>query len=230
MFTTSSSKGKTGTKREGRQRGTVRKYPILGPSFHPRPDPRFTNRPDSPLAAGLFAKVSQKPTNQSKFTGKCSRPRCGRCHTYPVSKSRTKEKGTQKLQSCDVVSNHRLVRLWAVDSNPRLKFAGFSASGVLAHLEREYLNMDDDDDYVDEVYEESFELAYHDSLELEIASGAVDIKDWDNENKGDVEVEDLGFYDAEIVSADQDEDEDGGNRINCLPSLIRVHFCCCRSS
>lgn len=96
-----------------------------------------------------------------------------------------------------------------MDSNPRLKFAGFSARGVLAHLESEYLNMDDDD-YADEVYEESFELAYHDSQELEIASGAVDIKDWDNENKGDVEVEDLGFYDAEIVSADQDEDEDGG--------------------
>lgn len=96
-----------------------------------------------------------------------------------------------------------------MDSNPRLKFAGFSASGVLTHLESEYLNMDDDD-YADEVYEESFELAYHDSQELEIGSGAVDIKDWDNENKGDVEVEDLGFYDAEIVSADQDEDEDGG--------------------
>lgn len=39
-------------------------------------------------------------------------------------------------------------------SNPRLKFAGFSASGVLDHLDREYYDMEDDH-YVDEVYEES---------------------------------------------------------------------------
>ncbi|KAH7846320.1 hypothetical protein Vadar_012513 [Vaccinium darrowii] len=126
----------------------VSKYPILEPSSHPRLEPRFTNRCDSQLTAGLFAKVSQKPTNQSKLTGKCSRPKCSRCHTYPA-KSRPKEKGTHKLRPCDV-SNHRLVSWRVVGSNPRLKFAGFSASGVLDHLDREYYDMEDDH-YVDEV-------------------------------------------------------------------------------
>ncbi|XP_058186340.1 uncharacterized protein LOC131303478 [Rhododendron vialii] len=211
-------------RREGRQHGMVRNYPILGPPFNPRPESRYLNRFDSPPTAGLFTKVSSKPTNHSKFTGICGRPKCTGCHAHPVSKSRPKAKGTQKLRSCDVVSNHRLVSWRVVDSNPGLKFSGFSAGGILDHLDRDNMGDfdDDDDDFVGEVYEDSCELDHrkrigestlapresHDSVELEIASGAVDIKDCDEEKKDDDENENVSIDDLEIVWAEELEDED----------------------
>ncbi|KAM7509845.1 hypothetical protein LguiB_008720 [Lonicera macranthoides] len=94
-------------KREGRQRGMVRTYPILPSPLNPRPDTIFVNRLDSPPTAGLFTKVSRKPTNHSKFTGKCGRPKCSGCHLHPACKSKEKVKGTQKLKSCDASSNYR---------------------------------------------------------------------------------------------------------------------------
>ncbi|TKY66315.1 hypothetical protein E2542_SST09184 [Spatholobus suberectus] len=63
-------------KREGRQHGMVRSYRILPSPLNPRHNTRYITRFDSPLTAGLFVKVSSKPTNHSKFTGKCGTPRC----------------------------------------------------------------------------------------------------------------------------------------------------------
>ncbi|KAI8533514.1 hypothetical protein RHMOL_Rhmol10G0017100 [Rhododendron molle] len=202
----------------------VRNYPILEPPFNPRPESRYLNRFDSPPTAGLFTKVSSKPTNHSKFTGICGRPKCAGCHAHPVSKSRPKAKGNQKLRSCDVVSNHRLVSWRVVDSNPGLKFSGFSAGGISDHLDRDNMGDfdDDDDDFVGEVYEDPCELGHRkrtgepplapresqDSVELEIASGAVDIKDCDlEEKKDDDENGNVSIDDSEIVLAEEDEDE-----------------------
>lgn len=56
--------------------------------------------------------------------------------------------------------------------------------------------------------DESCELDHGDSVETEIASGAVDIKNCDGEIKDDDENENMGFYDVEIVLADEEEDED----------------------
>ncbi|KAI3799232.1 hypothetical protein L1987_34523 [Smallanthus sonchifolius] len=84
-------------KREGRQHGVVRSYPILPtPLSRQR---RYVKTEDSASVAGLFTKVSRKPTNQSKFTGKCGKARCLGCHIHPVCKSKEKAKGTMKLRS-----------------------------------------------------------------------------------------------------------------------------------
>ncbi|KAM0022756.1 hypothetical protein Hdeb2414_s0023g00632081 [Helianthus debilis subsp. tardiflorus] len=90
-------------KREGRQHGVVRSYPILPTSFSRQR--RYVKTVDSTSVAGVFAKVSRKPTNQSKFTGKCGNARCFGCHIHPVCKSRDKAKGTRKLRS--IGSDHR---------------------------------------------------------------------------------------------------------------------------
>ncbi|GAY48391.1 hypothetical protein CUMW_111320 [Citrus unshiu] len=53
----------------------VRTYRIAPSPWNPRPDARTVNKFDSPPTCGLFTKVSQRPTNHSKFTGKCGRAR-----------------------------------------------------------------------------------------------------------------------------------------------------------
>ncbi|PSR87525.1 HHIP-like protein [Actinidia chinensis var. chinensis] len=146
-------------KREGRQHGLVRSYPILPSPLNPRPESRFVTRFDSPPTAGLFTRVSSKPTNHSKYTGRCGRVGCVDCHLHPASKA--KAKGTQKLRSCDVVSNHRLVTWRVVNSKPGLKFYGFSVFGI---LDRDDVSMDGG-----EVYDECG-LDHHDSVEVEISS------------------------------------------------------------
>ncbi|XAR51952.1 hypothetical protein NMG60_11006764 [Bertholletia excelsa] len=138
-------------KREGRQHGMVRSYRILPSPLNPRPDSRIVNRFDSPPTAGLFTRVSAKPTNHSKFTGKCARPRCSDCHIHPATKSRDKAKGTQKIRSSDALLSYRLV-------------AGFSATAILDHLGGEY--DEEEGDCVDVVHEESCYLA-NDGLTVE---------------------------------------------------------------
>ncbi|KAL3526134.1 hypothetical protein ACH5RR_014506 [Cinchona calisaya] len=135
-------------KREGRQHGMVQTYPIIS---SPWTLPRRTNRLQSPSTAGTFTKVLQKPTNHSKFTGKCGRPRCASCHVHPACKAKDKTKGTQKLKSCDVVTNYRLVTWRVVDARPGFNFSGFSATGVLDHLANDYCNSDDGDTEIDDV-------------------------------------------------------------------------------
>ncbi|KAG6412784.1 hypothetical protein SASPL_125472 [Salvia splendens] len=119
-------------KREGRQHGMVRTYPILS-------DRKQRGREElaSPPTAGLFAKISSKPTNHSKFTGKCGRSKCNDCHVHPASKSEDKVKGAHKMRSSsDVVSNYRLITWRVVDSASGFKVSGFSATGILDYLDR----------------------------------------------------------------------------------------------
>lgn len=86
-------------KREGRQHGVVRTLMILPSELNPRPAKLFVNRFDSPPAFGVFAKVSSKPTNHSKFTGRCERSKCSDCHASPAKKSANKSKGRRKEQA-----------------------------------------------------------------------------------------------------------------------------------
>ncbi|KAF3444516.1 hypothetical protein FNV43_RR14208 [Rhamnella rubrinervis] len=125
-------------KREGRQHGMVRTHRILPSPLNPRPSTRFVNQFDSPTTAGLFAKVSSKPTNHSKFTGKCGQPRCAGCHLHPACKSKDKTKGTHKTKSSDVV----------VEGRQRLNFSGYSATGILDQLSGHCV--DDDHDHDDD--------------------------------------------------------------------------------
>ncbi|KAL6978241.1 hypothetical protein U1Q18_041033 [Sarracenia purpurea var. burkii] len=172
-------------RREGRQHGMVRTSPILPWPWNGLPDSRPSF--DSPATAGLFIKVSAKPTNHSKFTAKCKG-----CHTHPASKSKGKAKGNQKLRSCDVVSNSRLLTWRVVDTEKSgLKFAGFSGSGILDHLASDYSYMDNEDDYyddcVDEVHEGSCDVAaHHHCVGFQLGSGAVEIKvDAENQDATD---------------------------------------------
>ncbi|KAK8519487.1 hypothetical protein V6N13_133410 [Hibiscus sabdariffa] len=71
-------------KREGRQHGMVRTYRIPPSPWNPTPKPQFVQQFDSLPIAGVFTKVPAKPTNHSKFTGRCGRPRCLECHMHPT--------------------------------------------------------------------------------------------------------------------------------------------------
>ncbi|MED6164156.1 hypothetical protein PIB30_086962 [Stylosanthes scabra] len=116
-------------RREGRQHGMVRTNMILPSPLNPKPKTRAETRLNSPPTAGLFTKVSSKPTNHSKFTGKCRTPRCLCCHLYPACKSKDKTKGTQKNKN------------WWVMDQPDLNFYESSATRMLDHLS----NYGDDD-------------------------------------------------------------------------------------
>ncbi|KAH7511111.1 hypothetical protein FEM48_ZijujUnG0043600 [Ziziphus jujuba var. spinosa] len=130
-------------KREGRQHGMVRTYRILPSPLNPRPGTRFVNQLDTPPTAGLFTKVSSKPTNHSKFTGKCGKAHCTGCHMHSACKAKDKTKGTQKIRSCDVISNHRLVT-WR--GRQGLNFSGYSASGLLDQLSTQIMINNGDDE------------------------------------------------------------------------------------
>ncbi|XP_022750517.1 uncharacterized protein LOC111299547 [Durio zibethinus] len=140
-------------KREGRQHGMVTTYRIIPSPWNPRPKHRFIQQLDSPPTAGLLTKVPVKPTNHSKFTGRCGRPRCVGCHMHPACKAKDKTKGTHKLRSSDMATNYRLVTWRVVDGRPGLKFSGFSATRILDHLSNDhedYCEGNDDHDYDDD--------------------------------------------------------------------------------
>lgn len=90
-------------KREGRQHGMVRTCRIIPSPWNPRPETRLINELDVPPTAGLFTKVSSKPTNHSKFTGKCGKTRCSGCRFHPVQKAKDKTKGSHKFKSHHLV-------------------------------------------------------------------------------------------------------------------------------
>ncbi|TYH19802.1 hypothetical protein ES288_A05G381000v1 [Gossypium darwinii] len=92
-------------KREGRQHGMVRTYRVLPSPWNPRPEPRFVQQVNSPTTAGLFTKVPVEPTNHSKFTGRCGRPRCLGCHMHPAFKSKDKAKGFSAARMLDHLSS-----------------------------------------------------------------------------------------------------------------------------
>ncbi|KAF0928079.1 hypothetical protein E2562_037722 [Oryza meyeriana var. granulata] len=105
------------------------------------------------VGVGAVVKAPSKPTNASRSTGKCRRPRCAGCHEHPVGKARDKAKGAHKLRACDVALNHRLVSWRVVDSAGAWAagtgipdYKGVSASAVLAYLAGGNSWHEDDDD------------------------------------------------------------------------------------
>jgi hypothetical protein len=140
-------------RREGRPHGMVRAYAVLPPPWNPKPggDRKF-NKFDTPTTAGLFTKVSSKPTNHSKFTGKCGKPRCLECHLQPCCKAKHKTKGSHKVKSQDVLSNSnaQFIAWRVVNGRHGSNLSGFSATGMLNHLAST-----GDHDYADEVLDDS---------------------------------------------------------------------------
>ncbi|KAK7395607.1 hypothetical protein VNO78_16171 [Psophocarpus tetragonolobus] len=154
-------------KREGRQHGMVRSFRILPNSLNLKPETRFITRFDSPPTAGLFVKVSSKPNNHSKFTGKCGTPKCLGCHLHPTCKSKDKTKGTQKRK------NRRVI----IDKDqPNSNYFGLSASVTLDNLFYDFIE-DEDSDQVDCQLEEEnkciLEMGQKDQVEEEKEE-----KDW----------------------------------------------------
>ncbi|KAL1813511.1 hypothetical protein ACET3Z_023576 [Daucus carota] len=82
----------------------LRSFCSIPSPLNPNPQRRVINKFDTPPTAGLFTKVSSKPTNHSKFTGRCGKPKCSDCHMQPASKSKDKAKGSHKLKSATDVS------------------------------------------------------------------------------------------------------------------------------
>ncbi|KAL3640070.1 hypothetical protein CASFOL_015038 [Castilleja foliolosa] len=128
-------------RREGRQRGMVRTFPILSPAYNPRPSTKLCGPP----TAGLFTKAPSKPTNHSKFTSKCGRPKCNDCHIEPSCKSKEKAKGTHKTRSPS--ADVGLITWSGVESSGRITVSGYSATHVLDYLDD---GESDDDCYVDD--------------------------------------------------------------------------------
>ncbi|OIW14439.1 hypothetical protein TanjilG_15352 [Lupinus angustifolius] len=156
-------------KREGRQHGMVRSYWIQPSSLNPRSEARYVNRFDSPPTAGLFVKVANKPTNHSKFTGKCTMPRCNSCHLNPSCKSKDKTKGTHKLKHSPIVDR------------PRSTFFGLSATELLNHLSNNaYIDHeieDESDDNVD--YDENNNDPIHISeIQIQVDQVEDENEDW----------------------------------------------------
>ncbi|KAK1404337.1 Histone-lysine N-methyltransferase trithorax-like protein [Heracleum sosnowskyi] len=155
-------------KREGRQHGMVRSYCPIPSPLNPNPPRRLINKFDTPTTAGLFVKVAAKPTNHSKFTGRCGKPKCCDCHDQPVCKSKDKAKGSQKLKSTtDVSTDCRYMSWQLVDqtTNETKKSFDYSASGILDRLANSY---EDYLDYDDDEYDE----------DVQIRSDDYDHKDW----------------------------------------------------
>ncbi|KAL7135884.1 hypothetical protein ABFS83_11G128200 [Erythranthe nasuta] len=154
-------------KREGRQHGMVRTYLAASAPWDPRPKPRNAIQLSSPPTAGLFTRVSSKPTNHSKFTGKCGRPKCRGCHDCPPAKSKDKIKGAHKVRSSSEIV-----------SGSRFKLTGFSASGVVDYLDKYDVDVDVDVDDIDidvdiDVdYDQEIEISSIDVFEIE---GLVDV-------------------------------------------------------
>ncbi|KAK3140375.1 hypothetical protein QOZ80_5AG0400060 [Eleusine coracana subsp. coracana] len=131
-------------KREGWQHGNVKvsRNKLL----------RIAAAADGADAAAALEKAAAtvaKPTNASKSTGKCRRPRCAGCHHHPVTKARDKAKGAHKLRACDVALNHRLVSWRVVDGGGAegiRDYKGASASAVLAYLAGSGHSWHEDDD------------------------------------------------------------------------------------
>ncbi|KAL8132491.1 uncharacterized protein LOC141714094 [Apium graveolens] len=156
-------------KREGRPHGLVRSFCIIPSPLNPNHHPRVINKLDSPPTAGLFTKVTSKPTNHSKFTGRCGKPKCSDCHVQPACKSKDKAKGSQKLKSTTDVSTDCKYMSWQVKdqtTNETKKSFEYSATRILDRLANDYDEYSDYSD--DEHYDEDVEIRSHE----------FDHKDW----------------------------------------------------
>ncbi|KAI3912022.1 hypothetical protein MKW92_047752 [Papaver armeniacum] len=140
----------------------VRSYLVLPSALNPTPKSKIVNALDSRPTAGAFTKVSRKPTNHSKFTGKCGVARCTDCHISPGSKSKDKAKGTQKLKSCSAAMNQRSLAWSVLEAHTLITGNGLnydskSATGILCAISSSECfddNYYDDDDAIEfEEYE-----------------------------------------------------------------------------
>ncbi|CAA7055201.1 unnamed protein product [Microthlaspi erraticum] len=197
-------------KREGKQHGMVRTYRVLPPSLNPRPESKLVNSLTCRPTAGLFTKVTSKPTNHSKFTGKCGQARCLECRMHPITKSKVKTKGSSKVRSNDVTYE---MLTWQVPSGggtrPGLKLSGFSATGILDLMSDDYgYDHDYESDEEEEEYVEEEEEEYRGSVvEAEIVKlhsvyDDVDIgseKGEDGSHDDDDDDERMSFYDVGMM-------------------------------
>ncbi|KAI3520718.1 hypothetical protein L1887_10168 [Cichorium endivia] len=176
-------------KREGRQHGVVRSYIILPTTLSQR---RYVKTVDSASVAGLFTKVSRKPTNQSKFTGKCDKARCIGCHIHPATKSKDKAKGTMKFRS--------------IGSDPGL--IGTSATGVLAYLASE-ASYDDGDELYDGAIDD-YDNDYHEDTNYTVDIGIGLASIITEERIGGEDKDDsLSYCDVGLCWGEGDADEHG---------------------
>ncbi|KAL2944854.1 Holliday junction ATP-dependent DNA helicase RuvA [Bienertia sinuspersici] len=174
---------------------------------------RIINKIDSLPIAGIFTKIPNKPTNHSKFTGKCGKVNISDCHLHPVSKSKLKSKGAQKLKTFDSAAvNHQLNALQIDD----FRNFGYSASRVLHDLEADYhCYFNHHDDY-DDVHDD------HDGEHEEgesVVETMINDDDDDKDDKDDVIIhvgvtddgDDgyMGFYDVAYLVNSVDVDEEG---------------------
>ncbi|KAH6831303.1 hypothetical protein C2S53_009498 [Perilla frutescens var. hirtella] len=197
-------------KREGRQRGMVKTHTILPAPWNPRP-----SQPSHPVlglapTAGQFTKVSTKPTNHSKFTGKCGRPMCHECRFSPVSKSKDKVKGAQRLRSSsDMVSNYKSITWKVVYPASYMRVSGFSATSILDYLDNDdYTDRcygDDDEDHNGTRVEESdYEISYP-PFEIE---EMVECEVKNNEINGEDNEDEMSFCDVGLFWQLENGDED----------------------
>ncbi|KVH92821.1 uncharacterized protein LOC112515080 [Cynara cardunculus var. scolymus] len=198
-------------KREGRQHGFVGCYYV--------PPPNLCRRKmvDPATARGCFVKVPNKPTNLSKFTGRCRHPYtgCKCCHITPASKSKDKIKGTMKLRSID--SGNNLTKY----------YSGTSVTGVLAFLAHEngYNDNDDDDDYdYQGTLEENYDYGYsyghadhdhdhhdeHHDIDLRVGFGIEEHENDVDMGEIDVDDDDMSFCDVGLCWGHGDDDDDDG--------------------
>ncbi|KAL4577141.1 hypothetical protein LXL04_013244 [Taraxacum kok-saghyz] len=179
-------------KREGRQHGVVRSYIILPTTLSRR---RYVKTVESTSVSGLFTKVSRKPTNQSKFTGKCDKSRCVGCHIHPATKSKDKAKGTMKVRS--------------TGSDPRqISYpAGTSATGVLAYLSSKAC-YDDDDEYDGAIDDYDYDYNEDTNCNVEIGIGLGSIVT-EEQNGGENEDGCIHYSDVGLCWGEGDADENG---------------------
>ncbi|XP_039008485.1 uncharacterized protein LOC120136563 [Hibiscus syriacus] len=188
-------------RREGRQHGMVKTYRILPSPLNLKSESRFIQQFDSPLtAAGLFTKMPTKPTNHSKFTGRCSRPRCLGCYMHPTCKSKDKTKGSHKSKSSEMVSSCRLITWRVVDGRPGFKDSGFSASRILDHLSSDYDHDRDDDEYI---VNDGSKVNSQSLGEMEDYEGGIEENIVDHNEEDDVK------NDGIHVHVEDDEEEEG---------------------
>ncbi|XP_042497133.1 uncharacterized protein LOC122075965 [Macadamia integrifolia] len=202
-------------KREGRQHGMVRLH-IAGIPFvyGPIRSAKVFTQFESPVTAGNFMKVSSKPTNHSKFTGKCGRSRCNGCHSHPVSKSKDKAKGTHKEKA------------FGGRNGGCLNYAGLSATAFLGQLATR--DAQDYDDYDEEEPEEEkqMEMGYGDDVYYQ--------NDYcSNDNVEDIAapaltaggIEEI-VHEPEEEQEDEDENDDGDDDDDTMSvmSFLEVGF------
>ncbi|CDY42559.1 BnaA04g10540D [Brassica napus] len=203
-------------KREGKQHGMVRTYRILPPLLNPRPEAKLVNPLTCRPTAGLFTKVSSKPTNHSKFTGKCGQARCLECHMHPITKSKVKSKGSSKVRSNDVTYKMLTWQVASGGHRPGLKLSGFSATGLLDLMsddygyDHDYESDEEEEEYKGCVVEEIVNIqkdVSHDDSEKELYGSPV--ADDDDDDDGRMSFCDVGVMMMMMMDHVEEFDEEG---------------------